>query len=110
MGFAFSSENWRRPPDEVNAVMQLFIMALQREVNKLHRNGIRLRVMGDLSGFIGQIQSLIAEAEALTRDNQRMTLVIAANYGGQWDITQAARRIAEDVREGRVSPADITEQ
>ena len=108
--FAFSSENWRRPPDEVNALMQLFIMALQREVNKLHRNGIRLRVMGDLSGFTAQIQSLIAEAEALTRDNQQMTLVIAANYGGQWDITQAARRIAEDVREGVLSPADITEQ
>ncbi len=108
--FAFSSENWRRPPDEVNALMQLFILALQREVNKLHKNNIRLRVMGDLSGFTEQIQGLIAEAEALTADNDRMTLVIAANYGGQWDITQAARRMAEDVRAGILSPADITEQ
>ena len=108
--FAFSSENWRRPAEEVNALMQLFILALQREVNKLHKNNIRLRVMGDLSGFTDQIQTLIREAEALTRDNDRMTLVVAANYGGQWDITQAAQRIAEEVREGRLLPSDITEQ
>ncbi len=108
--FAFSSENWRRPPEEVNALMQLFILALQREVNKLHKNNIRLRIMGDLSGFTEQIQGLIAEAEALTAQNGRMTLVVAANYGGQWDITQAARRMAEDVRAGSLSPADITEQ
>ena len=108
--FAFSSENWRRPAEEVNALMQLFILALQREVNKLHKNNIRLRVMGDLSGFTDQIQTLIREAEALTRDNDRMTLVVAANYGGQWDITQAAKRIAEEVREGRLLPSDITEQ
>ncbi len=108
--FAFSSENWRRPAEEVNALMQLFILALQREVNKLHKNNIRLRVMGDLSGFTEQIQTLIREAEDLTRDNTRMTLVVAANYGGQWDITQAAQRLAEDVREGRLLPSDITEQ
>lgn len=108
--FAFSSENWRRPAEEVNALMQLFILALQREVNKLHKNNIRLRVMGGLSGFTEQIQTLIREAEDLTRDNTRMTLVVAANYGGQWDITQAAQRLAEDVREGRLLPSDITEQ
>lgn len=108
--FAFSSENWRRPAEEVNALMQLFILALQREVNKLHKNNIRLRVMGDLSGFTEQIQTLIREAEDLTNENDRMTLVVAANYGGQWDITQAAQRLAEDVRDGRLLPSDITEQ
>ncbi|TNC92998.1 MAG: di-trans,poly-cis-decaprenylcistransferase [Thalassolituus sp.] len=108
--FAFSSENWRRPEDEVGALMQLFIMALQREVKKLHKNNIRLVVMGDLSGFSAQIQGLIAEAEALTRDNDSMTLVVAANYGGQWDIAQAARKVAEEVKAGRLEPADIDEQ
>jgi len=108
--FAFSSENWRRPEDEVGALMQLFTMALQREVKKLHKNNIRLVVMGDLSGFSAQIQGLIAEAEALTRDNDSMTLVVAANYGGQWDIAQAARKVAEEVKAGRLEPADIDEQ
>lgn len=108
--FAFSSENWRRPEDEVGALMQLFIMALQREVKKLHKNNIRLVVMGDLDGFSEQIQGLIAEAEDLTRNNDRMTLVVAANYGGQWDIARAARLMAEEVRAGRLNPEDITEQ
>ncbi len=107
--FAFSSENWRRPEGEVSALMQLFIMALQREVKKIHKNDIRLLVMGDLSGFSEKIQGLVAEAEAMTRDNKRMTLVVAANYGGQWDIAQAARRMAEDVQAGKLTPADITE-
>ncbi|CUS41497.1 MAG: isoprenyl transferase [Alcanivorax sp.] len=108
--FAFSSENWRRPANEVSALMQLFVMALQREVKKLHRNNIRLVVMGDIQGFNDQIRSLIAEAEELTRDNDAMTLVVAANYGGQWDIAQAAQRLAEDVQAGKLNPADINEQ
>ncbi|MAD43768.1 MAG: di-trans,poly-cis-decaprenylcistransferase [Oceanospirillaceae bacterium] len=108
--FAFSSENWRRPEDEVSALMQLFVIALEREVRKLHRNNIRLRVMGDISGFSARLQTLIREAEALTADNSAMTLVIAANYGGQWDVAQAARRIAEDVQAGKLAPADINEQ
>jgi len=108
--FAFSSENWRRPEDEVGALMQLFVMALQREVKKLHKNNIRLVVMGDTSGFSDQIQGLIAEAEALTRDNQKMTLVVAANYGGQWDIAQATRKVAEQVKAGQLEPEDINEQ
>ena len=108
--FAFSSENWRRPAKEVSALMQLFVAALQREVKKLHKNNIRLVVMGDLSGFNEQIQTLVRDAEALTHDNGAMTLVIAANYGGQWDITQAARRIAAAVQAGELSVEDINEQ
>lgn len=108
--FAFSSENWRRPPAEVSALMQLFVMALEREVRKLHRNNIRLRVMGDLSGFSDKLQKLIRDAEALTADNDAMTLVIAANYGGQWDIARAARRVAEAVLRGELQPEEINEQ
>jgi undecaprenyl diphosphate synthase len=108
--FAFSSENWRRPEVEVNALMKLFIVALEREVKKLHKNNIRLVVMGDKSAFQQKIQDLIAEAEQLTADNDRMTLVIAANYGGQWDIAQAAQRIAQDVEAGKLKAEDINEQ
>lgn len=108
--FAFSSENWRRPEDEVGALMQLFMIALEREVKKLHKHDIRLRVMGDKSAFSKRIQQLIEEAEALTANNSRMTLVIAANYGGQWDITQAAQKLAQAVLEKTISIDDITEQ
>ena len=108
--FAFSSENWRRPADEVSALMQLFVMALEREVRKLHRNNICLRIMGDVSGFSAQLQKLIREAEELTRNNTAMTLVVAANYGGQWDIVQAAKRLAADVQQGKLQVADINEQ
>jgi undecaprenyl diphosphate synthase len=108
--FAFSSENWRRPEKEVNALMQLFIIALEREVKKLHKNNIRLIVMGDKSAFQNKIQNLISDAEELTINNDRMTLVIAANYGGQWDIAQAAKRIAQDVEAGKLSAEDINEQ
>ncbi|MGE0803665.1 MAG: polyprenyl diphosphate synthase [Lautropia sp.] len=87
--FAFSSENWRRPADEVSLLMRLFITALQREVDLLHRNGIRLRVVGDLSRFEPKLQQLIRDGECRTADNPGMTLTIAANYGGRWDILQA---------------------
>lgn len=108
--FAFSSENWRRPEDEVKGLMKLFTMALEREVSKLHKNNIRLKVMGDKSGFSEQIQTLIEDAEQLTANNDRMTLVIAANYGGQWDITQAAKRVSEDLVAGKIQANDINEQ
>ncbi|MBL4799164.1 MAG: isoprenyl transferase [Oleispira sp.] len=108
--FAFSSENWRRPEQEVNALMQLFIVALEREVKKLHKNNIRLMIMGDKTAFQQKIQDLISKAEQLTADNDRMTLVIAANYGGQWDIANAAKRIAQDVEAGKLKAEDITEQ
>ncbi len=87
--FAFSSENWRRPADEVALLMQLFIGALENEVQKLHGNGIRLKVIGDLSSFEPRLTRRIAEAEALTAANTRLTLTIAANYGGRWDLLEA---------------------
>lgn len=107
--FAFSSENWRRPKDEVSALMRLFLIALEREVRKLHRNNIRLRIIGDRSAFNPALQEHMEKAEALTRDNTRMTVVIAANYGGHWDITQATRKVAEQVKAGQLEPLDITD-
>jgi undecaprenyl diphosphate synthase len=94
--FAFSSENWRRPAEEVALLMQLFRSALQNEVRKLHRNGIRLKVIGDRAAFDPKIQSLIAEGEALTAQNQALTLTIAANYGGRWDVLQAVNRFLNE--------------
>jgi undecaprenyl diphosphate synthase len=105
--FAFSSENWRRPTDEVSFLMRLFVTALEREVGKLHANGIRLRVVGDTSMFDDRIRALIQRAETKTARNTRLTLTIAANYGGRWDIMQAAKKLAEQsVEEGRVVPVD----
>jgi len=94
--FAFSSENWRRPAEEVALLMQLFIAALTNEVRKLHRNGARLRVIGDTRRFDPKIQSLIAAAEHLTAENRGLTLTIAANYGGRWDILQALERLCRE--------------
>ena len=107
--FAFSSENWRRPEEEVTALMRLFLFALEREVKKLHRNNIRLRIIGDRSAFSEILQRHMEQAEALTRDNTGMTLVIAANYGGHWDITQATQTVAAMVRAGELEPSDITD-
>src|SRR5258708_6109991 len=81
--FAFSSENWRRPPDEVSLLMQLFVIALEQEIAKLHENNIRFKVIGDLSRFEPRLTQLIGDAEHLTRDNTRLTLTVAANYGGR---------------------------
>ena len=95
--FAFSSENWRRPPDEVSFLMQLFLRSLEQEVEKLDGNGIRFKVVGDLSPFDPRILEHIRRGEELTKGNTRLTLTIAANYGGRWDILQAAERCrAED--------------
>jgi undecaprenyl diphosphate synthase len=91
--FAFSSENWRRPQEEVSLLMELFMRALENEVARLHENGIRFRVIGELGGFSARIQTLIREAEALTRDNSRLTFTVAANYGGRWDIVRAVKRL-----------------
>jgi len=91
--FAFSSENWRRPADEVSLLMQLFVKALEQEVEKLDRNGVRLRVIGDLSAFEPRLQSLIRQAENKTAGNTRLDLNIAANYGGRWDIMQAMNKM-----------------
>ena len=94
--FAFSSENWRRPPDEVSFLMQLFAGALEQEVGKLHENGIRFRVIGDTAPFDPKLVRLIREAEALTAANGRLTLTVAANYGGRWDVIQAVRRMLQN--------------
>jgi undecaprenyl diphosphate synthase len=93
--FAFSSENWRRPPEEVAFLMQLFINVLEQEVTKLHENGIRFKVIGDLSKFEPRIVEFIRNGEALTAGNDRFTLTIAANYGGRWDIMQAVHKMLE---------------
>ena len=90
--FAFSSENWRRPADEISILMDLFLRALEQEVAKLHENGIRLKIVGDTSRFDVRIRDLIAAGQALTAANARLTLTVAANYGGRWDIAEAARR------------------
>jgi undecaprenyl diphosphate synthase len=87
--FAFSSENWRRPADEVNRLMEMFVQALEREVKKLHKNGIRLKIVGDLGRFDEKLRALIAKGEEITAENSKMTLTVAANYGGRWDIMQA---------------------
>jgi undecaprenyl diphosphate synthase len=107
--FAFSSENWRRPQEEVSFLMQLFLRALEDEVAKLHENGIRFRVIGDLSRFDTQIVSLIRRAEELTAGNASLTLTIAANYGGRWDILQAVDRMlaAHPEKRGGFAEADL---
>ncbi|MGY4876941.1 polyprenyl diphosphate synthase [Vreelandella aquamarina] len=107
--FAFSSENWKRPAAEVNALMELFLMALKREVKKLHERDIRLTILGERQGFSHAIQKHIQRAEDLTAGNQGMHLVIAANYGGQWEITCAARQLAQQVADGKIAPEEIDE-
>ncbi|NML60082.1 di-trans,poly-cis-decaprenylcistransferase [Massilia sp. RP-1-19] len=91
--FAFSSENWRRPEEEVSLLMRLFVTALEREVSKMHANNIRLKVVGDLSRFDAKLQEMIAAAERRTANNTRLTVTICANYGGRWDIMQAAGKM-----------------
>ena len=105
--FAFSSENWRRPKAEVSGLMRLFLNALKREANKLNKNNIRLRVIGNRHRFSEGIQKHMAEVEQLTVDNNGCTVIIAADYGGQWDIAQAARKIAEKVVAGDLQLSDI---
>ncbi len=91
--FAFSSENWRRPAEEVTFLMQLFIKMLEREINTLHEHNVRLKIIGDRSRFEGKLQTYIAEAEQLTALNDGLTLTIAANYGGRWDIINATKAL-----------------
>jgi len=106
--FAFSSENWRRPRLEVRLLRQLFLFALEREIDKLHANGIRFCVIGDIAPFGADIVKRVREAQALTLHNTRLRLTIAANYGGRWDIAQACARVAREVQEGRLTTQEIT--
>tara|TARA_B110000116_G_C16796641_1_gene567215 strand:- start:963 stop:1718 length:756 start_codon:yes stop_codon:yes gene_type:complete len=107
--FAFSSENWRRPPLEVKALMDLFAYVLKLEVNKLHDNNIRLRIIGDTSGLSPELQKLIVAAEGKTFANTGLQLSIAANYGGRWDILEAAKKMAIDLAESGTPPESISE-
>ena len=108
--FAFSSENWRRPKTEVNLLMDLFLTALQREVKRMQSNDIQLRVIGDISAFPEKLQKRIRKSESETRDNRRLVLQIAANYGGRWDMVQAARRLAMATKNGDLDIDDIDER
>lgn len=108
--FAFSSENWRRPEEEVGLLMELFITVLSSEVKKLHKNNLQLRVIGDTSRFSERLQKKIVEAENLTASNTGMVINIAANYGGKWDITEAAKALALKARNGEIRVEDINEQ
>ncbi len=105
--FAFSSENWQRPREEVSALMELFFFALRREARQLARNGIRLRVIGDRAGFPERLQREIAAAEETTAGGERMLFQVAANYGGRLDIVHAARAVARRVAAGELAPEDI---
>lgn len=107
--FAFSSENWNRPKDEVGALMKLFLRMLDLEVDELHRRGVRVAFIGDRSGFPDTIQARMAQAEVQTRANARLVLTIAAGYGGRWDLTQACRQLATDAAAGRLDPENIDE-
>ncbi len=106
--FAFSSENWRRPQDEVGLLMGLFMTALDQQVRKLHEHNIRLRIIGDRCAFSRTLQERIEAAESLTRPNTGLNLVIAANYGGRWDVLQATRTIATRVRAGELDPDQVS--
>ncbi|MFZ0254806.1 MAG: isoprenyl transferase [Gammaproteobacteria bacterium] len=108
--FAFSSENWQRPPDEVRLLMGLFTTALDQEVAKLHEHNVRLRIIGDRSAFDPKLCQLIDQAEQRTARNDGLSLMIAANYGGRWDLTQAMRRLALQVKRGELEIEDIDEQ
>ena len=105
--FAFSSENWQRPRQEVSRLMELFLKALDREVKNLQQNGIRLTFIGDRSQFPAEIRQRMIAAESLTHSNGEMTLNVAANYGGRWDIMQAAKNLAREVGEGHLAAEHI---
>jgi len=108
--FAFSSENWRRPQQEVSLLMDLFLTSLKREVKRLHENKVRLRIIGDRSPFSEKLQQQIEAAEQLTAANEGLQLVIAVNYGGRWDVTQASRQLLERVLQGEITTDAINEQ
>ncbi len=107
--FAFSSENWGRPADEVSRLMQLFVEAMEREVDELSRNGIRLRFIGDLSKLKPHLRDGVAQAEARTAGNDRMTVFVAVSYGGRWDIVGATRKLAAAVAAGTL-PLDAIDE
>lgn len=107
--YAFSSENWRRPEEEVRFLMDLFINALQEQVQDLHENGVAVGFIGERQAFSPKLQQAIADAESLTKSNRTLRLMVAANYGGRWDITSACRTLAAAVAAGKLEVADLDE-
>ncbi|NOT13660.1 MAG: isoprenyl transferase [Methylococcaceae bacterium] len=107
--FAFSSENWRRPEEEVSLLMNLFLVTLQREIDKLNENKIRLQFIGDRTAFSEKLQKIMSDGELLTKNNTALTVVVAVNYGGRWDMCQAFRKVAEKMDAGLLASQDITE-
>ena len=108
--YAFSSENWKRPANEVSALISLFIYALNREMKSLHKNNVRLNIIGNISQFNDELQNMIINAEQLTKDNSGLVLNVAANYGGRWDILQSTKKMAKQVFDGKITLDDITEE
>lgn len=107
--FAFSSENWQRPEKEVSVLMDLFMFVLTKEVKRLHKNDIRFQVVGDLSRFSDKLQKSIKKSELLTQNNTGLVLSVAANYGGRWDIANAAKQLASQVQNNEISLDEINE-
>lgn len=108
--YAFSSENWQRPEDEVSGLLSLFIYALERESNRLHKNNIKLNIIGDTSRFPEKLQEHITSVETLTKNNSALVLNIAANYGGRWDIVQACKKITTQIQKSLITLDDISEE
>ncbi|HHB91764.1 MAG TPA: isoprenyl transferase [Thioploca sp.] len=105
--FAFSSENWRRPQQEVSLLIQLLTIALEKEVKKLHKNNIKLQIIGALEPFPKKLRQLVVKAEKLTEQNTALTVVVSVNYGGRWDIVEAAKKLASQVELGKLKAQDI---
>ncbi|KAA1195223.1 (2E,6E)-farnesyl-diphosphate-specific ditrans,polycis-undecaprenyl-diphosphate synthase [Photorhabdus heterorhabditis] len=108
--YAFSSENWNRPEQEVSSLMELFIFALDSEIKSLHKHNIKLSIIGDISRFSERLQERIRRSVKLTADNTGLQLNIAANYGGRWDIVQSVQKITQQVKDNLLEPQDITEE
>tara|TARA_Y100001935_G_scaffold210878_1_gene180950 strand:- start:1250 stop:2005 length:756 start_codon:yes stop_codon:yes gene_type:complete len=107
--FAFSSENWRRPKNEVNLLLELFMTSLSSEIKRLQQNNIKIKIIGDITAFPPKLQKKIRFAESETSRNKGLILQVAANYGGRWDITQAVQQLAENVSQGLIKPEEINE-
>ncbi len=107
--FAFSTENWRRPEGEVSMLMDLMRYVMRTDLKDLHAQGVKLRIIGDRSRFAADIHAMMDECEELTRDNQRLNLNVAVNYGGRWDIVEASKALARKVQNGELTPDEITE-
>lgn len=108
--YAFSSENWKRPPNEISALISLFVYALNREMKNINKNNVRLNIIGDISRFSEHLQKKIVQAEQLTKNNSGLILNIAANYGGRWDIVESAKKMMGQVLKGEIALDDITEE